>query len=406
MTTNLSSFETRKCRLCLCNDLEIVIELNDSALCDDYLKVRVEQRKYPLVLNLCKKCGFVQLGHVVPPEIIYEDYIYFTKSSPGLTAHFKKYASEVMESLELGNNNLIIDIGSNDGTLLKYFKMLGQAVIGVEPSKPAAEIANKKKIKTYNNFFDSNLVKIILESEGKAACVTVNNLFANVVDLNQFIENIFELLSPDGVLIIESSYLISMLDNMVFDFIYHEHLSYLSVKPLKKWFLQYGLRLFNISKIGTKGGSLRYFVCKEKSFWSEKDSVKEFEHSEQEGVELEKKFFKFHSNIFDIKTKVDHFLMAYSNKRIVGYGASATSTTLISHFELNNYLTYLVDDNESKIGRFSPGFHIPVHNSNMLFVEKPDLIIILAWRFIDTIYPKIKDLGIPILVPLPVFRII
>lgn len=406
MEPSIQSYETKFCRLCNSDNLTLVLKLNDSALCDDYLKVKVTQRLYPLIVNLCKECEFVQLSHVVPPEIIYENYIYFTESSPGLKSHFKNYADEIVLKLGLSANNLIVDIGSNDGTLLKYLKALGQNVVGIEPSVPASNVANRQHIKTYNNFFDRTLVNSVLKSEGQADVITINNLFANVVNLNNFIENVIQLLSVDGVLIIESSYLIDMLDNMVFDFIYHEHLSYLSVKPLQRWFLGHGLRLFDIQEGLTKGGSLRYFVAKENSKWKEKPSVKKISVLEPQGKVLEKKFSNFNIDILNMKLKIHDVLKPYVNKKVVGYGASATTTTLISYFEIQNYLAFLVDDNKAKIGRFSPGFHIPVFDPEVLVQSKPDLIIIFAWRFLNKIHPKIKELGIPILVPLPSVSII
>ena len=406
MVNEINNLRATSCRLCKSNDLKIVLELKDSALCDAYLSVEKSQTFYPLILNQCQICDFIQLGHVVPPEIIYEDYLYFTESSPGLDIHFKEYSDAVMTTLELEKNNLIVDIGSNDGTLLQYFKEHNQRVVGIEPSLSACALANAKNIKTYNGFFDQKFVTSILKTEGKVDLITINNLFANVVDLNNLLDNIDVLLADDGVLIIESSYLFSMLNNMVFDFIYHEHISYLSAKPLEKWFLKKGFKLFNVEIVNTKGGSLRYFVGKEKSRWKKRLCVKEIISMEAKGPDLEQKFYEFNHKINQIKFKSDNFLLDYRKKTIVGYGASATSTTLISHLELQKYLTYLVDDNLAKVDRFSPGYHIPVFNPERLVTEKPDLIIVLAWRFFDRIYPKIKGLGVPIIIPLPNFKII
>ena len=406
MKTEVDSLRVKRCRLCKSHDVKAVLELRDSALCDAYLNVEESQTFYPLILNRCKKCDFIQLGHVVPPEIIYEDYLYFTESSPGLDVHFKEYSNTVMSTLQLGRDNLIVDIGSNDGTLLKHFMGHNQRVLGIEPSVSACRLANARNIKTYNAFFDQKLVKLILKTDGKVDLITINNLFANVVDLNKLLDNVGDLLADSGVLIIESSYLFSMLDNMVFDFIYHEHISYLSVKPLKEWFSKNGFKLFNIEQVDTKGGSLRYFVGKEKSKWKVRPSVKEIERAESTGRNLEQKFFDFRDNINRIKLKCDSFLSNYHKKRIVGYGASATSTTLISHLELQSYLTYLVDDNQAKVGRFSPGHHIPVFGPERLIVEEPDLIIILAWRFFDQIYPKIRGIGVPVIIPLPNFDVV
>ena len=180
MKSEIYSLRVTSCRLCCSKDLKMVLELRDSALCDAYLSVKKSQTFYPLILNQCKKCDFIQLGHVVPPEIIYEDYLYFTESSPGLDIHFKEYSNTVMTTLKLDRNNLIVDIGSNDGTLLKHFKEYNQRVLGIEPSVSACRLANARNIKTYNAFFDQKLVKLILKTEGKVDLITINNLFANV----------------------------------------------------------------------------------------------------------------------------------------------------------------------------------------------------------------------------------
>ena len=397
----MQSYDISTCKLCKSKDLSEILSLKDSPLCDEYLKTKNTQVLYPLALNLCNICGFIQLTHVVPPEIIYKNYIYITTSSPGLKTHFQKYAEDVSNNLIINKDSLIVDIGSNDGTLLSYFKQYSNNVIGVEPSNKASEIANNNNIKTYCNFFNKILAEEIIENHKKADVITINNLFANIVDLNEFIENIKILLDEEGVLIIESSYAFEMIDNMVFDFIYHEHLSYLSVKPIRKWLSTHGLVLFNITKVETKGGSLRYYIARKKSSWKIKSGIINKYDKEPSDDILKNLFLNFKSNIINIKNELHYELEKYKGKRIVGYGASATSTTMISEFELYNYIDFLVDDNEAKINTFSPGFHLPVLNPKELLANPPDLIIILAWRFADQIKEKLAPLNIPIIIPLP-----
>ena len=401
----MNNYDQLTCRLCNNKNLKEKLSLNDSPLCDEYLKEKQTQKNYPLALNLCKSCDFVQLSHVVPPEIIYKNYIYVTNSSPGLKNHFMKYAEDVSKNLFLNNNSLVIDIGSNDGTLLSCFKHFNNNVIGIEPSKKAADIANNNGIKTYANFFNKSLALEIVKNHKKADVITVNNLFANIEDLKDFITNIKLLLNDQGVFIIESSYLFKMIDNMVFDFIYHEHLSYLSIKPLQKWLSKNDLILFDVSNIETKGGSIRYYIAKKQSSWQVKSEALSFYTNEPSGVQIENIFLDFKYKIAIIKNDLHNILNKYKDKRIIGYGASATSTTMISEFNLYNYIEYLVDDNESKIGTFSPGYHIPVYNPEILINEKPDLIIILAWRFAEEIKIKLKNLNIPILIPLPTVQL-
>ncbi len=401
----MSDFYTRKnCRLCDGNDIEVVLALQKSPLCDEYLDLLRDQNFYNLNLCLCKECGFVQIDTVIDPEIIYRDYIYVTLSSPGLQNHFKQYASEVCDFLHLFNSKLTIDIGRNDGTLLNFFKQRGHNVLGVEPSIKAANDANENGIETISEFFDFNLANTIVSKYGKASLITINNLFANIDDLNKFVKNIDLILDTNGILVIESSYLLDMIDNMVFDFIYHEHLSYFSILPLTSFFKRFDIRLMHVHEVGTKGGSLRYYWARNNSNWEPSLNVSELSLRESESrINLEK-FINYEQRITTIKNNLLGFIQKHKEKKIIGYGASATSTTLISHFELQKYFSYLVDDNIDKINTYSPGFHIPVYDIDFLKNDNPDVIIILAWRFKAEILEKLLFFKGIVIIPLPIFE--
>jgi SAM-dependent methyltransferase len=384
--------------------IEVVLPLQNSPLCDAYLRQRKKQKFYSLDLCLCNECGFVQIDTVIDPEIIYRDYIYVTTSSPGLLKHFKKYALAVCDFLKLDNSKLTIDIGSNDGTLLNFFKQQGHKVLGIEPSIKAANSANENGIETLSEFFDIGLANVIVDQYGKASLITVNNLFANVDNLKEFVEAINVLLDSNGVLVIESSYLLDMIDNMVFDFIYHEHLSYFSILPLVRFFKQFDMQLIHVHEVGTKGGSLRYYWARSNSKWSPSLNVKELSLREvKAGINTEK-FKDYETRIEAVKFQLLEFLEKHKEEKIVGYGASATSTTLISHFELHKYFSYLVDDNVDKVNTFSPGYHVPVYSPKKLINDKPDIIVILAWRFKGEIINKLDNIFYGnVVVPLPYF---
>ena len=396
------SYLKQNCRLCDSKNIGIVLPLEKSPLCDAYLNQPKKQKFYDLNLCLCNECDFVQIDTVIEPETIYRDYIYVTTSSPGLESHFKRYALDVCDFLNLYQSNLTVDIGSNDGTLLGFFKHYGHNVLGVEPSTKAANHANQKSIHTVSEFFDVQLAHEIVRQQGKASLITVNNLFANIDNLKEFVNAVNVLLDSDGVLVIESSYLLDMIDNMVFDFIYHEHLSYFSILPLVDFFKQFDMQLIHVHQVGTKGGSLRYYWARNNSKWGPNLNVKELSLREaQSGINTEK-FKDYETRIETIKFQLLEFLEKHKEDKIVGYGASATSTTLISHFGLHKYFSYLVDDNVDKVNTYSPGYHIPVYSSNKLINDKPDIIVILAWRFKDEIIKKIDNIfhGI-VVVPLP-----
>ncbi|EMN52205.1 C-methyltransferase C-terminal domain protein [Leptospira interrogans serovar Autumnalis str. LP101] len=404
----MNHFYLRKdCRLCKSKDLIKVLPLTPTALCDAYVKERKEQDVYPLDLFQCKNCGFVQIECVVDPEIIYRDYIYVTTSSSGLSNHFENYAKDVLEKLNLGAGSFVVDIGSNDGTLLSYFKARNAKVLGVEPSTKTAEDATNRGIETLPEFFDPNLARKIKEKVGQADLITVNNLYANIDDLHSFTEGLEYLLSPNGVVVIESSYLGDMVDNMVFDFIYHEHLSYFSILPLIKFFDSFGLRLIHLQHVGTKGGSFRYYWARKNSIHSVPEEVSKFIEIEKEKNMNESYFKKYADRINKVKAELIQELEKSKGKnKIIGYGASATSTTLIYHFGLEKYIDYLVDDNPGKIDTYSPGLHIPVKHPDVLNSEGDAVLIVLAWRYFDLIRSKLKNQKLTLICPLPYIQVI
>ncbi|WP_229266329.1 class I SAM-dependent methyltransferase [Leptospira sp. severe_002] len=404
----MNHFYLRKdCRLCKSKNLIKVLPLTPTALCDAYVKERKEQDVYPLDLFQCKNCGFVQIECVVDPEIIYRDYIYVTTSSSGLSNHFENYAKDVLEKLNLGAGSFVVDIGSNDGTLLSYFKARNAKVLGVEPSTKTAEDATNRGIETLPEFFDPNLARKIKEKVGQADLITVNNLYANIDDLHSFTEGLEYLLSPNGVVVIESSYLGDMVDNMVFDFIYHEHLSYFSILPLIKFFDSFGLRLIHLQHVGTKGGSFRYYWARKNSIHSVSEEVSKFIEIEKEKNMNESYFKKYADRINKVKAElIQELEKSKGKKKIIGYGASATSTTLIYHFGLEKYIDYLVDDNPGKIDTYSPGLHIPVKHPDVLNSEGDAVLIVLAWRYFDLIRSKLKNQKLTLICPLPYIQVI
>jgi hypothetical protein len=407
--------------------MRAVLSLADSPLCDAYLETKREQKFYPLTLNQCTQCGFVQINSVISPSFLLNEYLAKSQlngteekptysremlyiphalESSSLKKHFQKYADDVCKNINLGSQDLVVDIGSNDGTLLQCFKEKSYRVLGVEPAIKIAKDATQRGIETLPEFFSLDFSKQIIKRYGHAALITINNVFANVDNLHDFTRGLENMLAPDGVLVIESSYLVDMVNNMVFDFIYHEHLSYFSIIPLVKFFNQFGLKLVKVEHVESKGGSLRYYWMKQSSGFVEDYSVSQFISAEEKTGINEDYFKRFGSRIGQARQELVEFLIQHEGKRIIGYGASATSTSLISHFGLNRYLTGLVDDNPQKIGMVSPGFHIPVTSSDILYKDSPDVIIILAWRFQEKIFKKISTLNCKIISPLPSFTVL
>jgi SAM-dependent methyltransferase len=403
------------CRLCSSRALDLALHLNPTPLADAYVpreQVEEVQPSYPLDLFLCRDCGYVQLLDVVQAEAVYRDYLYETTSSLGLVEHFSNYAGEVLSRTNLGEGSLVVDIGSNDGTLLRAFKDRGMRVLGVDPAREIARKATASGIQTLPEFFDARLAREIIGSHGPASLITCNNLFANVDDVTSLTESLRDLLTPDGIFVFESFYLADFICNMVFDFAYHEHLSYFSVRPLQKFFDRCKMELFDVERIGTKGGSLRYFVQRKGAARPLSPIVGELAQAEKElGLDQPEAFAKFDREITSAKNALLQYLnqLKAEKKTIAGYGASATTTTLIYHFELCGLLDFIADDFAAKQNLFSPGCHIPVLPSTALYERKPDFVLVIAWRYVEPIARKHERYlaeGGHFIVPLPQLRVI
>lgn len=408
-------YKRRDCRLCGSKNLKNVLSLMPTALCDAYIdKAHLGQVQeiYPLELFLCLDCGFVFLPYVVDPKIIYLNYIYVTTSSLGLSEHFRGYAASVLKRVKPATDALVVDLGSNDGTLLKFFKEHGLRVLGVEPAQAIAQDATNRGIETIPDFFNAGLARKIIDKYGRAGLITINNLFANIDDLQGLAKGVAELLAPDGVFIIESSYLGDMMEHMVFDFIYHEHLSYLSIKPLVKFFRRFNMELADIEHVPTKGGSLRYYFQLTGGLRCvSADAASALERENKLKLDQPETFVRFCDKINAAKDELDILLkrLQGEGKKIAGYGASATSTTLIYHFGLKQFLDYLVDDNQDKQDKFSPGYHIPVLASQVLYERKPDYCLLLAWRYAGPIMKKHQAFlkqGGHFILPLPGLKVV
>ena len=410
-----TSFKRDTCRMCGENDLELVMPIKPTPLADAYVtsdRVEDVQQLYPLDLYFCRSCCLVQLLGVVSPEVIYPDYIYETAGSLGLVEHFQKYADGVVNRLNAEKGSLVIDIGCNDGTLLKSFKNKGMRVLGVEPARDVSQKATEAGIDILTSFFTSELAAKIRDEYGPATIVTANNVFANIDDLTDIIKGIRGILAPDGVFIFETGYLADMIQGCVFDNIYHEHLCYFSVKPLEAFFKRNGMELIFIERVPTKGGSIRGIVQLDKGKRPVDSSVKDLIALENSlGFERTEVFNVFADRINSMKDQLLKLLngLEAKGKTVAGYGASNSVTTMIYHFDLAEFISFLVDDNPIKQGRFSPGYHIPILSSEVIYEKKPDYLIILPWRFSKPIikkHGKYLKHGGHFIVPIPEVEII
>lgn len=380
------------CRLCKSRKLKKVLDLGKTPPANSFLtksQLKKSEDFFPLIVNFCLNCGQLQLAHVVNPEILFRHYVWVSSTSKVTVSHFEEYANSVFKELKLKIGDLVVEIGSNDGVLLKPFKKLGLKVLGIDPARNVARRATKEGITTLPNFFNSKLSKQIVKKYGKAKVVSANNVFAHINDLDDIVKGVLELIDKDGAFIIEAPYNIDLLEKNLFDIIYHEHLSYLSIAPLDKFFRSFGMQIFDVVRRPVHGGSVRIFVKMSGAKHKINKSVQKF-------IELERRkklhdintYRAFAKKIAENKIKLVKLLkrLKKENRSIAGYGAPAKATTLLYYFDIGKEtLDFIVDDSPYKVGLFTPGKHIPVIATKELYTRKPDYVLILAWNFAESI---------------------
>lgn len=403
------------CRLCTSSDVEMVLHLEPTPIADDYVSPErrdVAQEAFPLDLFLCLQCGHVQLLDVVDPDVLFGNYVYTTSVSLGLVEHFRKYSEDVIGRVQPATGRLVVEIGSNDGSFLRNFAAHGLRVLGIDPAREIARRATESGIETLPTFFTSELATQIRQDYGPAAIIAANNVFAHSDSLGDMADGVRQLLNPDGVFVFEVSYVLDMLDKMLFDTIYHEHLCYHSVQPLVSFLRRHGLELVEVERIGTKGGSLRATAQLTGGHRAVAPSIQELLHLEQErGLSRPETFHAFDAKILERRRAVIDLVdeLRARGKDVAGYGASPTVTTLLHHFHLGNRLAFLVDDNPLKQGTYSPGHHLPVLPADALYERSVDHVVVLAWNYADPIIRKheaFRDRGGKFIVPLPEVQIV
>jgi SAM-dependent methyltransferase len=409
---------TRKsvCRLCGSADLEHVLPILPSPIGDAFVprsRLAENQDVFPLDCYLCLQCGHLQNLDVVNPDVLFREYTYRTSVSLGLVEHFRKYAEACVGDLDLVKDSLVVEIGSNDGSLLKAFRKFGMRVVGVDPARDIAHVASAEGIPTIPEFFTEQIAATIRAEHGAADLFCANNVFAHMDNLCEVANGIRTVLAPAGVFVFEVSYIVDMIDNMVFDTVYHEHVSHHALLPLEIFLNRHDLTLFDVARIGTKGGSIRGFAQLQTTGKRPRSARLEQMIAEERRRRItEPKMYRAWFETIEARKRavlahVDGAIAV--GKTIAGYGASTTTTTLLYHFELEKRIQFIIDDNPLKHGLFSPGAHIPVLASSELATRKPDMVVILAWIYADAILKRNQayvKAGGQFLVPLPEIKLI
>jgi SAM-dependent methyltransferase len=412
---NARPFYSRRgsCRLCDSTQVDCVFQLEPSALAEWYLppeRSHEAAERFPLDLFLCRSCGHVQLFDVIDPIRLFANYVYTSASSPGLEEHFQQYAEQVADKLALAPAGLVVDVGSNDGTLLRQFARRGARVLGIDPAKEIAQAATAAGTPTLNAFLDEATARRVRTEFGPVQLCTANNVFAHNDNLGAMADAVAALLADDGAFVFEVSYLLDTVEGLVFDFIYHEHLCYHSVKPMKAFLQRHGMQLFDVERVSSKGGSLRGYAQKRGGPRPVSPRVAEFVAREEAAHLYDPATYQTYiSHVNRLRDQTAGYLRERraQGATIAGYGASATVTTLLHHFRIGAMIDFLVDDNPLRHGTVSPGFQIPVFPPQDLYRRKPDAVLVLAWRFAPAIMSKhaaYLQSGGAFLVPLPAFQ--
>ncbi len=398
-----------KCRICEKGDLISVLDLGYQPPANAFLKKEdfSQEKKYPLNVYFCRSCHLLQLLDVVSPEVLFRDYVYVSSTSPVFIAHFESFAGCISERFKT-RDALVVDIGSNDGILLRHFKNLGAKILGIDPATNIAVKATQEGIETLPHFFSPELAENIVKERGRARIITANNVFAHIDDVKSLIKGVKILLEDEGVFIIEVPYLVDFLEKKLFDTVYHEHLSYFAISTLQAFFLSCGMEIFDVQKVSSHGGSIRVFVKKDGSNHKVEKSVREFlDHETELNLNSIDTYLDFSKEVNRNKSLLVDLLknLKAENKKIAGYGAPAKGNTLLNYAGIDfNVLDYIIDDSPYKQGLYTPGTHIPVVGSEMLRKDKPDFLFILAWNFADSIIKKCADFkaeGGKFIIPVP-----
>jgi SAM-dependent methyltransferase len=400
------------CRLCGSQALDLVLALEPTPPANAFVAadaVGKDQERFPLDVFLCRSCGHAQLLDVVDPSLLFENYVYVSGTSPVFVRHFEEYAADVIGRFAPPAGGLVVDIGSNDGTLLGFFQRAGYRVLGVDPARAIAERATAAGIETLSEFFTPERALAIRKERGPAAVVTANNVFAHADDLKGIVEGVRTLLDPrTGVYVFEVSYLVDVYEKTLFDTIYHEHVAYHAVTPLVAFFERAGMQLIDVLRVPSHGGSIRVVVQPAGASRAVAPSVAAALSLEDRlGVTRPEAFHVLSSRIQERKAALATLLsdLKRAGRRIAGYGAPAKATTLMHHFALGGQaLEYVVDDSPLKQGLFTPGLHVPVVPAVALVDRRPDYLVVLAWNFAPSILEKLasyRNGGGRVIVPLP-----
>ncbi len=386
-----------KCRMCQSEKLVKFLDLGMQPLANAFLKkedLLKPESKFPLEAYFCEHCNLAQLIHVVEKELLFRDYVYFSSGMPKVSSHWQGYADHVTANFLFLKNDLVLEIGSNDGILLRVFKDNGFKVLGIDPAGNIAALANERGIPTIPDFFGKKVAQSVFENHGHAKAILANNVFAHIDDHNGVLDGVRLLLHEKGTFVIEAPHILDMFENLAYDTIYHEHLSFLAVRPMQNFFEKFGMEIFDVKIVHAQGQSLRAFVAKSGAY-PVSPSVKDLADRELKlGLDKKESYFNLAGRVANSKEKLFGVLqnLKSQGKKVAAYGAPAKGNTLLNYCKIGTgILDFALEDLPSKHGLYTPGMHIPVVNREYAEAHSPDYYLMLAWNYKDAILEKEKN---------------
>ena len=408
--------QQEKCRICSGINFEHFLDLGFSPPADQFLKAEhlmEPETSYPLTVQICTECNLVQLGQVVHHEILYRnDYPYESSTTALGKKHWQEFADSTSKVYSLSSEDLVLDIGSNVGVLLECFRNNGTKILGVDPASNIVKIANERGIETWDSFFCHDIAQKILSSKGPAKIITGTNVFAHIDDLHAFMKTILSLLTDDGVFIFEAPYLGNLINLLEYDTIYHEHLSYLSLRPVVFLGEKFGMDVIDVQERDIHGGSFRVFLAR-KNRYSINPRVAEF-HKKEDKLNLADFNILSHFSDQVMKNREELrkllFELKSSGKKIAAVSTPAKGMTLLNYCKIGpEILDFATEKSSLKIGKFTPGMHIPIKPDHALVSEKVDYALLLAWNFADEIINNLSEYkknGGKFIIPIPQPKIV
>jgi len=406
-----------KCRFCNASLKQVFVDLGETPLANSFLTREMidnEEENFPLKALVCNECYLVQLEEFETPKNIFSDYAYFSSYSKLFLNHAKNYVDMISDRLHIEQSSFVVEIASNDGYLLQFFKQKNIPLLGIEPAKNVAKIAEDKGIETISEFFGKEFAEKLIKKHKKADLIICNNVIAHVPKINDFVSGLKVLMSEKGVATIEFPHLMELVKHNQFDTIYHEHFSYFSFFVMQRILEKMGLKVFDVEKISTHGGSLRLFCThSENKVIKIQESVYDLLEFEKEKGMMEITYYqKFSKKVTSVINQFIEFCndVKKEGKTIVGYGAPAKANTLLNCSKIKqDVIEYVVDLSPHKQGLYLPGSHIHIKSPEMIKKSKPDYVIIFPWNLKEEVIKQIefiKDWGGKFVIPIPKLQIL